>query len=147
MGYGILADMSPSVFHRQGRAALQQAAPHPDLCPLRGIEGCVGEQVPHGLAEERRVAGDGDPRRQRGHQPLVPLLQQSCVQRQLSLNQSGQIHALLLDSHRPCLHPGDGQHLPHQVFHPACHLKGAQQVFVPVLVDANSIQHPRELPL
>ena len=44
-------------------SALQQTAPHPDLCPLRGVEGCVGEQVPHGLAEERRVAGDGDPRR------------------------------------------------------------------------------------
>ena len=49
MSQSLLADMGPRVFDAERRRFSKAAAPDADSGPFRGVEGGVGEQVPHGL--------------------------------------------------------------------------------------------------
>ena len=78
---------------------------------------------------------------------LPPLLQQSAIQLQPLLDQSGEFYRFLFHHCGAGFHPGDGQHLLNQILHAPCHLKGTQQILVPVLIDADALQHPGQLSL
>ena len=147
MGQGVGADLRPAVFHGEGGAAVQPAAPHAHLRPFRGVEGGVGQEIAHNLFQHGLIPGDRHARRQIGDQPLPPQAEHLIVLREPPPEKGGQVHALPTHLRGACLHAGDGEHLADEALHAPGDLQGTEQILVPVPISAHAVQHPGELAL